>query len=184
MGLGVGYGSSNVKDVLGADIRATGVAQAFDFALGGTVGDGLVIGGGLFLGAMPSPDYKIKDDLSGDHTVRGGDVGISVVGVLIDYYFNPREGFHVQGALGIGGLSFAEDDDTFSDTSLTAAGGGMMLGVGYEAWVGTQWSLGAVARVLVVGGTARADDNDSILADEDFDARGFSPAILFVATHH
>jgi hypothetical protein len=54
-----------------------------------------------------------------------------------------------------------------------------MLGVGYEAWVGSQWSLGAVMRVLVMSGTLRGEHSS-----ENIDARGIAPALLFVATHH
>jgi hypothetical protein len=78
-----------------------------------------------------------------------------------------------------GALAFDRDTDTdLPPTDWTGGGGGALLGVGYEAWVGDQWSLGGVARVLLVSGTLRDDDDDEI------DSTGFAPAILFVATHH
>jgi hypothetical protein len=54
-----------------------------------------------------------------------------------------------------------------------------MLGVGYEFWVGSQWSLGGIARLLLVSGSLRADGSEV-----DFSGKGYAPSLLFTATHH
>lgn len=160
------------------ELNASGGGVAIEFALGGTVADGLVIGGGLYASGVGSVRWK-GDGIVSDG-VSGGQGSLGLLGVIADYYPNPRDGFHVQAGLGIGTLSF--DKHTRSgipNENLAGGGGGAMLGVGYEFWVGNQWSIGGVGRVLLVSGTLRGEETDN-----EMSAKGYAPALLFTATNH
>jgi hypothetical protein len=115
------------------------------------------------------------------NTYTGKQGSIGLLGVFLDFYPNPKDGFHVQGALGIGTLTFERGRglEPVPGETWAGGGGGAMLGVGYEVWVGSQWSLGGVARLLLMSGTLRGEDTDLT-----FDAKGYAPSLLFVATYH
>lgn len=168
----------------GESVDARGSGVALEIALGGTVAPGLVIGGGIYSVSMAQVGWRSDEarafNEDGDDEIKGGEGAISVLGVMLDFYPNPRGGFHVQGGLGIGALALEKDADTnFPGEDWEGGGGGLMLGVGYEFWVSEQWSLGGIARVLAMSGKVRGSETD-----RDFDSRGFAPAILFGATHH
>jgi hypothetical protein len=171
-------------DSLAGDVHVRGGGPALEFALGGTVAPGLVIGGGLYTVATDELTWDAEaarpysDDDSTE--IEGGEGTLGMLGVIIDYYPNPRAGFHLQGGLGVGTLALMRDSDTnFPGENWEGGGGGAMLGVGYEFWVSDQWSLGGIARALFVSGKLRGS-----VSERDNDGRGFAPALLFGATHH
>jgi hypothetical protein len=171
-------------DSLSGEVHVRGVGPAFEISLGGTVAPGLVIGGGIYTVGTEKLTWKadaavpFSDD--GSDTIEGGQGALGMLGVIIDFYPNPRGGFHVQGGLGIGTLTLEHDDDTnFPGENWEGGGGGAMLGAGYEFFVSDQWSIGGLARLLLVSGKLRGSESE-----RDNDGRGFAPAILFGATHH
>lgn len=187
LGLGAGFLRSTVDYDAGnvtAEVKVRGGGAGFELALGGTVAPGLVIGGGIY--TVSASDITWESDQVNDwpgadgDTFEGGDGSLGVLGVMLDFYPNPRGGFHIQGGLGLGTIVLDNDDDTdFPGENWEGGGGGLMLGAGYEFWVSDQWSLGGVGRVLMVSGKVRGSDTDL-----DHDAKGIAPALLFVATHH
>lgn len=177
LGLGGGFMAAKLEPEP-TTLHASGGGFAIEFALGGTVADGLVIGGGLYAAGANTIKWK-ADNLDSDG-VSGGTGSIGLLGVLADYYPNPKEGFHVQGALGIGTMSYEKHARSgIPLENWSGGGGGAMLGVGYEFWVGQQWSIGALARVLMVSNTLRGEDTGV-----DFSAKGYAPSLLFGATNH
>jgi hypothetical protein len=180
MGLGAGYAWSDVsKAPVFGDLSAKGAGVALELALGGTVADGLVIGGGLYTTSVSRLRWK-RTISDGDASQQGDQGSVALLGVFIDYYPNPKDGLHVQGALGIGTLNYERDSSTgVPPETWAGGGGGAMLGVGYEAWVASQWSLGGVLRVIGVSTAMRGEDSDV-----NFDGRAISTALLFSATYH
>jgi hypothetical protein len=182
LGLGGGFMASKV-DYPNGSLSARGAGVALEIALGGTVAEGLVIGGGLFAQSTDNVHWKgesLRTPFGSDTYSHDKQATLGLLGVFLDYYPNPKNGFHVQGGLGIGTLSFERDSlQGLPGETWGGAGGGGMLGVGYEAWIGSQWSLGGVARLLVASGSLRAEDTDLT-----FDAKGYAPSLLLVATHH
>lgn len=180
MGLGGGFMASKLD--LG-DLSARGSGVALEFALGGTIADGLVIGGGLYTQSASNVHWKgdsLRSRFMTDTYSHDKEGSLGLLGIFLDYYPNPRDGFHVQGALGFGTLSFESDGLMgLPGETWAGVGGGGMLGVGYEVWIGSQWSLGGVARVLLMSGSLRTEDTDIT-----FDGKGYAPSLLFVATHH
>ena len=164
------------------EVNARGGGVALEIALGGTVAPGLVIGGGIYSVSIGRTTWEtnIENSFSDGNEITGGEGAMSMLGVILDFYPNPRGGFHIQGGLGIGALALEKDPDSdFPGEDWEGGGGGLMFGAGYEFWVSDQWSLGGIARVLMMSGKLRGSESD-----RDYDSRAFAPALLFGATHH
>jgi hypothetical protein len=117
-----------------------GGGGAGDIWIGGTPVAGLVLGGALSVLSLKSTTRRVSgDSQSGDVT---GNTGI--LGIFVDGFPNPDRGFHFGGTIGLAGTHTdvkGNDSDTFN-------GGGVGLGawLGYDMWVGEQWSLGGMVR--------------------------------------
>jgi hypothetical protein len=165
IGLGPGYtiGSSSVGD---ASESGGGVAINSELALGGTVAPGLVVGGGTFPMVVPAPSYG-GVDAGGHH--------LSATGVFADYYFDPARGLHAQAAL-LFVAGYRESAGAVG--SGVGFGFGAMLGIGYEFWLGNQWSLGPLLRFTYYHWSAETDDGTSLGMDL------VTPALLLAVTYH
>jgi hypothetical protein len=167
------------------DLSVRGVLGLFDITIGGTVAEGLVIGGALFGGGTSTAHWRGNslrelEGNAGSEDVAGKEASLAFLGVLIDYYPDPRGGFHVLGGVGLASLGFERNaEDALPPEPWEGGGGGLVLGVGYDAWIADQWSLGGVVRLLLMSGTLRGAESDV-----DLDARAFAPGLLFTATHH
>jgi hypothetical protein len=188
MGLGVGRLGASLKSndstELGGSVDGSiaHVAGAFEFAVGGTPAPGLVIGGGLF--GSQSRDVSTSDLTVSGQKVHGLDfdqLSLTLLGPFVDYYFNEKAGFHLQGALGI---AFVHSSRGFQDGKRTTddrdmGGLGFMLGGGYEWFIAEQWSLGGTLRMTY--GAVETDRSD----DERWSYSVLAiPEILFTATYH
>jgi hypothetical protein len=176
MALGGGYLSDSEKVSNGLDFTIKGGAATADVALGGTPAPGLVIGGAVSAVVASSPTIE-----SGDVSVTasGVDMNLSLVGLLVDYYFVPTGGLHAQGTVGYGELSLS--DDSGNTTTQNPSGPAFNLGVGYEWWVEEQWGIGLLGRVTYASlkystraGGVGVEDKHSVVV----------PALLFTATYH
>jgi hypothetical protein len=144
----------------GPDSASTGADVSTQLAIGWTPRPGLVVGAGTFPMVTPSPSY--------DHVDAGGQ-HVSATGPFVDYYPDPRTGFHVQGGV----LLAAGYLDGGARSGHLGVGYGATAGVGYEWFVGDEWSLGAIARVTAYR-LYQVDDSIRLAA----------PALLFAATWH
>ena len=176
MGIGVGFlKSTTTVDGADGEVEITGTGPALEFALGGTPTPGFVIGGAISGVSVSEPDVKF-----GDYSGTAEDTTFtqSNVGVFVDVYPNPEQGFHIQGLLAYGIASVqsegGEDDDDEDATGPVAE-----LGIGYEGWVGEQWGIGVLGR-LTVGKLKPTEGDDA----DEVDISIFTPAILFTATYH
>lgn len=165
--------------------RTIGLASVGELALGGTVGKGLVVGGGIYTARLLTGHFRLDPGspaappLELDPELRE----LLVLGPFVDWYPNPRRGLHLQAALGFAGLmsgdgNFRGDDDD-DDDRYRAYGGGIVLGIGYEWWIGEEWSLGALARAQAA----------AVSAKDEADVRWFhgvstSPSLLLTLTYH
>jgi hypothetical protein len=162
------------------DGTGTGTSAALDFAIGGTVLPGLVIGGGIFEDVsqkMWSRDVTVD----GQSWLREGWVleyrlTALMLGPFVDWYFDDEQGFHVQVAAGIATLEFREGDLIEKHS---ASGYGLAGGVGYELWIADQWSIGVLVRAAMFG----AEGRDSNGAKWEHVARSL-PTLLLTATEH
>jgi hypothetical protein len=131
-----------------------GLTFGQDFMFGGTLGDGLVIGGGL-MAAMTWPatataEYKT----SGKLTSPTGPVLFTGLAAFANYYFDPKGGFHLQALLG---LSMVHQPQI----SNSSPWGPMIgVGVGFDFFVADEWSVGPFARVLYAPSSDERDMYD------------------------
>jgi hypothetical protein len=158
----------------------TGTSAAFDFAVGGTVLPGLVIGGGIF--------QDVSEETWSRDVIRNGQsplpagwvleyqVTTVVLGPFVDWYFDERYGFHAQIAAGPATLEFREGDLIEMHT---ASGFGVVGGIGWELWLADQWSIGALVRAAVI----RAERRESNGTRWEHVARPL-PGLLVSATLH
>jgi hypothetical protein len=104
-------------------------------ALGGTPFRGLVIGATLMVQGV-------------DGTFSGGPPGATgyagaiapIFGGLVDWYPSPQDGWHLGGALGLGGVGLTDSANNNSN----GYGLGVSILGGYDWWIGPQWSLGLI----------------------------------------
>ena len=193
LGLGVGaLMSSTVKPSGATDsYDITGVSEQIDISLGGTPVPGFVIGGGIFGSFTPAPSYS--QSVNGETaSVDGGSLMAEVVGPFIDVYPNPSQGFHLMAAVGPAIISAAKGDPKYvcvsngcgtvemPGTAYSGTGFGLVAGVGYEAFVGDQWSIGGIARLMYTSATMSPDDSSYVKAD----VSAIVPGLLFGATFH
>ncbi|MBN1605965.1 MAG: hypothetical protein JW940_05000 [Polyangiaceae bacterium] len=183
LGGGLGHLSSSAESeaVLGNPVEAnvTALSLLGELALGATVSDGLVLGGGLFV--HRGFDARADDARWGNarFDVEFGTANVYLIGPMLDYYVQPSSGFHLQGSLGWTLLSLSEGE--FSDSGVdirdqSGAGPGLVVGLGYEWWISSAWSLGVLGRVTLASVDAETDD------EVDFDHTVLCPGALFTAT--
>lgn len=132
---GIGYLSSSTE----GDATFSGVATPFEALFGGTVGP-VAIGGGIFT------DYSLSTSASvgGQSSAFFNDVSMYLVGAEAfgDIYIDPHGGFHIRPFLGYAALQFSYQGNTGNSPGGPIFG----LGVGYDFWVGDEWSIGVLGR--------------------------------------
>jgi len=144
--LGVGaFGASGTGP--SGNASTGGLGSALALAIGGTPIEGFVIGG--LIGGMTTTSPS-----SGTIPSNATSVGELILGPFVDWFPNDRRGWHVGGALGLGGLSV---DRYGADTLTSLSLGGRAFG-GYDFWIGPQWSLGVTAAIQFA---TRGDLKDS-----------------------
>lgn len=155
MGLGVAFHSSSVKQtpsdsgVSGAKIELTGSGVAVDFQIGGAVSKGVVLAADLGGHVIDGPDRKVTpDSTSVSRTDKlPGKVSYSRFGGVVVIYPNPTGGFHLFGGGGFGTAQVTPDNTSIDPVKVS--GPQINGGVGYEGWIGNEWSLGGLLRLDV-----------------------------------
>jgi hypothetical protein len=102
---------------------------------------------------------------------------LSSIGPFVDYYFDPHGGGHLQAAIAFGVAAQSEGKDVTN--SFDGSGTSIMLGGGYEFWVGDEWGLGILGRLQYFDTTV---ENDSSQAEADFTALVL--ALMMSVTYH
>jgi hypothetical protein len=114
-----------------ADVSFSSLGGHGQLAIGGTPQDGIVLGGLLSIygfsalgGAGGVPQYKIGGDSFG-------------LDFFIDWFPDPRGGWHVGAAAGLGGTGITVGNVD----NVTVCANGLLFG-GYDWWIAPQWSFG------------------------------------------
>jgi hypothetical protein len=183
LGPGAFFGSGTERDN-GRDSHEgsiNGFALVGELSFGGTVGRGVVLGGGNWNAVALSPTMKGKglNPATVETEVRDPVVlPFGLVGPFLDWYVNPKEGFHIQTAVGLATGGYEEPGDNEDTIFLTGIGG--MIGLGHEWWIGEQWSMGILARGTFgsLSGTDPTDPN------EEHSAILASPGVLLTFSYH
>jgi hypothetical protein len=170
--MGVGWFGADFNDdsAIGADAEANAQSFALDLMIGGSPSRGLAIGAALLTEAAFGADYEHDGADAGNGTITTG-----LIGGFIDGFVDPKGGFHVGGAFGF--ASLIADEPGPRDENLETAGLGGAVWVGYDFWVGDEWSIGPLLRVMASANRDRGDETDVTAVSRSF-------SLSFTALYH
>lgn len=139
--LSAGGGSAETKvEGAGGFFKFSGGGADFNIAIGAMISPNLAIHGTFFGWFVSGPDLEFSLLDSTGTVSTDGDVNMSVVGGGLTYYIMPAN-IYLSGSIGVSGLSFDGDIESFSE----GVGSGFAIDttIGKEWWVGNSWGLGA-----------------------------------------
>jgi opacity protein-like surface antigen len=169
--LGLGYLQDTASATGGSEAKFKGGGVAGEFLLGGTPAPGLVVGGGFQSASFPDPKFESR----GYSGTLSGALNVSTFGPFVDYYLDPRGGFHIQGFVGYGILSAKNTDG--SESTKNPSGLAISAGVGQDWFVSDSWSIGVLGRLQYLNAkysVGSAEVTHSVLV----------PAVLASFTYH
>jgi hypothetical protein len=149
-------GTAQSELVYSGDSSISGGATTGELSIGGTPGGGFVIAGTLLTYNVPNPTLEYD---SGGEEELGGPLQVVVLGPSVDWFPNPNGGFHFGGALGVGAAS-ADAPSGKAFDHIGGGGGALSLQVGYDWWIGEEWSLGAQGRFTAL--SVKGEDTATI----------------------
>lgn len=170
---------ADVAGVVGyeSDSEVKGGALSGELSIGGTPARGLVVAGSFYPGGVY--DARIERDDGSEGELEGA-LHFSMMGVTLDWYIDEAGGFHLGGTLGPAfGWAHLPDGSRFE--YIGGWGGGIAFNIGYDWWVGQQWSLGILGRIL--GARLSGEDTESGITASEEDSYG-SLSLLFTAVYH
>jgi hypothetical protein len=134
-------------------VTAGGPGVSEILAIGGTPGPGLVVAGAA-ISNLAAP------------TVAGTQrfVTVATYGLLVEWFPDPRTGWHLGGAAGLGFLGYG-------DARAYSVGGSLLAG--YDFWVAAQWAVGALV-------TATATPRASLQNGDPGDPPSMMPAAIAI----
>jgi hypothetical protein len=142
--LGIGHISATTEN----DSTISGWGVAPDVWIGGSPAPGLAIGVTLSGVSVADPEADISAaDSGGLGRVTGeahGTLTYSIFGLFADYYPAPTGGLHFMAGVNYSVFKFAPDT---GESAAPASGFGLFGGLGYEWWIGDEWSVGPLARL-------------------------------------
>lgn len=161
---------------------ASGFSGATEVAAGATILPGLVVGLGIYTNIAPAPEAETT--LSNSASFEFAPSQLAIIAAFTDYYPFVKKGLHVQ--VGIGLATYVMGTGHLDDAAAgapkasahTGLGTGVMLGAGYEAWIGEQWGMGVLGRMT--RGFSEGSDASGVTWDHD--TVGW--AVLLSVTHH
>ncbi len=185
MSLGLNLGAlsrsveAEVSDVVGyeSDSDISGGGLGLELTIGGTPATGFVVAG-TWLGAGILDAVIERDD--GSELELEEPLNFAMIGITLDGYVRPKAGFHLGGTLGPGVAGARLPEDSLFDY-IGGWGWAIALHMGYDWWIGEEWSLGVLGR-LIGARLSGEDEEEEITASED-DTYG-ALSLLFTAVHH
>lgn len=159
------------------DSTITGGIGHFELTLGGTPARGLVVGGSILTHSMSEVDI---DRDAGEDVPLDSPLQFWLIGPTLDYFPDEHGGFHFGGTFGFA-FAFARLPEEYAFEGIGGAGLGLSLGIGYDWWVGDEWSLGVIARFTGAGVTGE-DTEGGVSAQEDSTLRAFT--VAFTVLYH
>jgi hypothetical protein len=142
-----GIGGAYQSVTSGGGSTLTGGGVSVDAWFGGTPAPGWAIGAIWSALLVADPDASISAADNNGVAVSGQARGLTVLsslGPFVDVYPDPRAGLHFMAGVTYSSFSFTTDA---GESSESATGVGLFGGAGYEAWIGSEWSLGLLTRL-------------------------------------
>jgi hypothetical protein len=165
----------------GPDSQVSGAAGMSELSIGGTPAAGLVVAGTLLSHQIAEPVLETDGDSDAD---LGGPLSFLVLGATVDWYPNPKKGFHFGGTLGLAGV-VADSPDGSPFDRVGGTGGALSLQVGHDWWIADEWSLGVLGRLTGarVQGEETARVNSNELEGKE-DSNVSAAGVLFSVVYH
>jgi hypothetical protein len=116
-----------------------GGGTSLEASIGKSVRPGLIVGGLWKIAAVIDPNESY---LGTTYIAPGTARLLDVVAAFVDYYPNPRRGFHFGGSVGV---VTASNVDSYYGTVSTGWGAAASGEVGYETFFSNRWSVGVLA---------------------------------------
>ncbi len=190
LSLGPGAVNTRVESDLTAGSTTTfdinGFGLGFDLMIGGTPATGLVLGG-MLTGTSANKPTLTPDEGFVDNAERelDGTLNFGQIAFFADYFPDEYGGFHFGGWLGLATVTYSRDSSSSSssgndDDVAGSSGFGAGLMVGYDWFVGKQWSLGILGRGSL--GATSNNESSNLIEEERIGANSW--AIMFTALHH
>jgi hypothetical protein len=182
LGGGAQIGTARLE---GAEATFSGGGAVVDFSIGGSARPGLALGFAVYVGVASSPSVEVRQEDRGSYleSLDGRAFSTGIIGAFVDFYPDPKGGFHVEAAVGVAPLTWEMEVADWAGESRDWSGGGFgaRLGTGYEFWISEQWSLGALARLQFGHGRLKPTENDS---GPELEVTTFNPGLAAVVTFH
>lgn len=135
------------------DASTHGGGLAGELMIGGALAPGVILGGAFFYQQVFNPRYTVGGTTYQPNSDKSLDA--SFLGPFLDWYPNPRGGFHLGAFIGFARLTMTSTNgDTISYSPVGAELGGM---IGQDFWLAPKMSLG-VALHLAGGSVAGTPD--------------------------
>lgn len=148
--LGPDYLSTTARyDAIDLTTTVSGPGAMFELFVGGAVAPGAIVGGTVGGHAAEGPKFASAGSGSVD-TSDDLTLSYSTLAVFFDYYPAPSGGLHFLASLGAGTTSLSYTSGSVTTGSALKMGPAFGLGVGYDAWVSSHWSLGGLLRYQLV----------------------------------
>lgn len=147
---GIGWVGSNWDPDGMPDVEANGTSLALDLLVGGSPSRGVAIGGAALGHLMLSTDVSSDDGDADDE-----ELNLFLVGPFIDGFPSSTGGWHLGGTVGLARARLGD---------MKGWGLGGAAWAGYDAWVGDEWSVGGLARLMITQSAAESNDFDEISA--------------------
>jgi hypothetical protein len=141
LGFTIGYAIDRADDD-GVVTKSSGAGGFLDWAIGGSPTDGVVIAFAQHTLGVFEPDTEEEGvTLQDDHSAL-----YQVLGLMLDVYLDPADGWHAAITLGAGAadILYVDYNDKF--------GVGLGLTAGYDLWFAEQWSFGMAAQLFYITG--------------------------------
>jgi hypothetical protein len=175
---GAGSASASLEDAsLGfpAKFKISGVAGDADIAIGGRIGNNLLLHGTLFSWAAVDPDAEVSALGQSETNQVDGTATMSAFGGGLTYYLMPSN-MYFTGSIGMATLDLNDSDNHLSSDS----GFAFTVGIGKEWWAGQAWGLGVAGGLTYF--SAKEKDILSGVLDSNESWSGPSYALRFSAT--
>jgi hypothetical protein len=160
----------------------SGGGGALEISIGGTAHRGVVFAGSILL---QSAVLGTMRDSAGTQSVTHRH-DFAMFGPTLDWFPRPAEGFHVLAT--VGGVVMGDyRDDAIRKTWASRGGAGLSVGVGYDAWISSSWSLGFLLRATgaSLASTEHAVDDRGVTTSEIDTQRSVAAmSLTFTALYH
>jgi opacity protein-like surface antigen len=138
----IGTAKIEAAGLSGGESDYSGFTYGGDLMFGGTPAPGLVIGGTILWASTKDPTVKA----GGAEGTADGTLIMAATALFANYYLDPTQGLFFQGLAGFAVVDFVTAGGQSSGDDPTGFVFG--AGAGYDFWIGDEWSVGPLARVV------------------------------------